>query len=199
MLPGLPSTGPPVLPLAVLRFTHSRATLELPKSRLCVPLGVENRDILASLLYDVAGERRAMLRLGCIVLTIWGGIHLIASALSLLVSLTGHYAPMMKIVFSDREIGAYDRRTLGVTKSLAILHNTGALIFGGLVLVLTWSGIQQGSRWAFWALLSAGLLAQGMWFVADSVVGNPTRKVNLPLTALFVVGAALSGYALYGA
>lgn len=139
-----------------------------------------------------------MLRLGCVILTIWGGVHLIVSALSLVVSALGQYAPFLKMVFTDQEIGAYDQKMLIATKSLAIMHNSGATIFGALMLVLTWFGINQSHRWAFWTLLAVGAFAHAMWFLADSFVGNKTLVVNVILTSAFAVGAILCGYGLYG-
>lgn len=138
-----------------------------------------------------------MLRFGCVILSVWGGIHLIVSGLSLTASIVGRYAPMMKMVFTDPEIGAYDQKILTVTKSLAIMHNTGATLFGAFVLVMTWCGVNPGHRWSFWTLLVAGAFAHGMWFLADSFIGNRTLVVNLVLTSAFVVGAVVCGYGLY--
>jgi hypothetical protein len=101
------------------------------------------------------------------------------------------------MVFTEPEISACDPKMLTVTKSLAIMHNTGATIFGGLVLVMTWYGVNQHHRWAFWTLLAAGAFAHGMWFLADFFVGKKTLAVNIVLTSGFVVGAVLCGYSLY--
>jgi len=138
-----------------------------------------------------------MLRLGCIALTIWGGIQLIASALSLAASVVGRYAPIMKMVFTDQEIASYDPKILVVTKALATMHNTGATLLGILSLIMTWCGIHHGQKWAFWSLFAVGIIAQGMWFLADSMIGNRTVAVNIALTALFACGIILAGYGMY--
>ena len=140
-----------------------------------------------------------MLRFGCIVLTIWGAIQFLVSLLSLAVSVTGKYAPMMKIVFTDEQIDSYDIKILTLTKSLAIMHNTGATVQGVFILFLTWFGIHQEQKWALWILLLVGILMQTMWFVSDAFVGNKTLIVNIVLTTLFVIGITISGLGLYKA
>lgn len=138
-----------------------------------------------------------MLRIGCIILSVWGGLHFIASALSLIASILGKYAPMMKIVFSDNEIEAFDTKILSVTKALAIMHNSGATIFGAFVLSVTWFVLNNAQKWSFWTLLLAGVLIHLMWFLSDSFIGNKTFMVNVIFSILFLVGISISGYGLF--
>ncbi len=138
-----------------------------------------------------------MLRVGCIILSIWGGLHFIASALSVVASIAMKYAPIIKIVFSENEIASLDTRLFPVTKSLAIMHNTGAAMFGFFVLVTVWFGMFNGHRWAFFTLLLAGVFAQGMWFFADSLVGNKTMIVNLIFSGLLITGLLFSGFGIF--
>jgi hypothetical protein len=85
---------------------------------------------------------------------------------------------MLKMVFNDAEISTFDGKILGVTKSLAIMHNTGATVFGALVLVITWFGLINGYKWAFWTILIAGIMAHAMWFLSDASIGSKTTAVN---------------------
>jgi hypothetical protein len=142
-------------------------------------------------------EESDMLRLGCIILSIWGGVYLIASAMSLVTSIMGTYAPMMKIVLTDSEIAAVDSKTLGVTRSLGIMHNSGATVFAVLVLLITWFSLSNGQQWSFWTLLSAGAFAHAMWILADSSIGHRTMVVNVILSVVFLAGIAVSGLGLF--
>ena len=76
------------------------------------------------------------------------------------------------------------------------MHNSGAMLFGAFVLIITWFGLSDGQKWSFWTLLIAGVIVQGMGFLSDSILGNRTIVVNAVLTALFLAGIALSGYGL---
>lgn len=138
-----------------------------------------------------------MLRIGCIILSIWGGLHFIASLLSVIATINMKFAPIIKIVFSDDEIASLDKKIFPITKSLAIMHNTGATIFGAFVLVIIWFGLFNGNKWAFFTLLFAGVFSQGMWLFADSIVGNKTIIVNVIFSCLFLAGILFSGYGLY--
>jgi hypothetical protein len=53
------------------------------------------------------------------------GLHFIASLLSVIASLNMKFAPIIEMVFSDDEIASLDTSLFPITKSLAIMHNTG--------------------------------------------------------------------------
>lgn len=133
-----------------------------------------------------------MLPIGCVILTIWGGLHLRASPLSLAASICGDYAPVMRMVFTGREIAAYDPRICAVTKSLAIMYNSGAAAFGLIVILLTWRGMVARRAWAFWAIAALGLSAQGVWLLAGSYIGWPTITGSTVFTALFLAGMVVA-------
>lgn len=82
-----------------------------------------------------------MLPTGCVIVTIGGALHLCASALNLAASIRGDYAPVLRMVFTEREIAAYDPRMCAVTKSLAIMYNSGAAAFGLIAILRTWRGM----------------------------------------------------------
>jgi hypothetical protein len=97
-----------------------------------------------------------MLKIGSIILSISGGLRLIASVLSLLISLIGKHAPILKMVFTDDEIFTLDSKVIVTTKSLAILHNSGAVICTFLTLIIIWTSLINGYKWAFCVLLVTG-------------------------------------------
>ena len=138
-----------------------------------------------------------MLRIGCIILSIWSGIQFIASVMSLAASFIGKYAPMMKMVFTDEEISSIDSKVLGVTKALAINHNTGATIFSLFSIIIIWFALNNGQKWSFWGLLILGLFSHIIWFLSDSLIGNKSLVVNVILLLIFVIGISLSGIGLF--
>lgn len=100
-------------------------------------------------------------------------------------------------VTSANEIASLDTRLFPVTKALAIMHNTGAAMFGFFVLVAVWFGLFNGHRWAFFTLLLAGVFVQGMWFFADSLVGNKTIIVNIVFSCLLFAGLLFAGFGIF--
>jgi hypothetical protein len=130
------------------------------------------------------------------VLSIGAGLQFIVSVLSLIVSMAGN-APILKMVFTDDEIAALDTKVLATTKSLAILHNAGAVLGTALTLVIVWTSLVHGQRWAFWTLLCAGVWGHTMWFLSARCIGNQTMAVNLAFTVVFLIGIALAGRGIF--
>jgi hypothetical protein len=137
-----------------------------------------------------------MLRAGAIVLSIGAGLQCIVSVLSLLASLAGN-VPILKMVFTDREIAGLDAKVLATTKSLAILHNAGAVLGTALTLIIIWTSRVHGHKWAFWTLLYAGIWGHAMWFPSARSIGNQTMAVNLAFTVVFLVGIGLAGRGIF--
>jgi hypothetical protein len=67
--------------------------------------------------------------------------------------------------------------------------------------VLVWLIIRKSliasQKWAFWVLLFVIGFVEVMAFVASAGVGNARWQVNIPLSALYIVGIGLSGYSLF--
>ena len=137
-----------------------------------------------------------MLKTGAIVLSVGIGLQFIVSILSLVLSIAGN-APILKMVFTDKEIAALDARVIATTKSLAILHNGGAVLGIALVLIIVWTGLIHGHKWAFWALLCAGLWGHAVWFLSARYIGNQTMVVNMAFAVVFLIGIGLAGWSLF--
>ena len=137
-----------------------------------------------------------MLRAGAIVLSIGAGLQFIVSVLSLVASLTGN-APILRMVFTDNEMAGLDAKVLAATRSLAILHNAGAVLGTALTLVIVWTSLVHGQRWAFWTLLCAGIWGHVMWFLSARCIGNQTQAVNLAFAVVFLVGIGLAGRGIF--
>ncbi len=138
-----------------------------------------------------------MLKIASIILSIETGFQFIVSVLSLIISWIGKYAPILKMTFTDEQLQTLDEKYVITTKALAIMHNTGATISTFFFLVIIWTSLIKGYKWAFWILLIAGIFGHIFWFVGDRYIGNQTLIVNSILTALFIVGISLAGYGIY--
>jgi hypothetical protein len=137
-----------------------------------------------------------MLKAGAIVLSIGAGFQCVASTLSLIISIVGN-APILSMGFTDKEISALDTKVIATTKSLAVMNNSGAVLTTVFSLVIIWTSLTNGSKWAFWMLLFAGLWGHSLWFLADSYIGHETLVVNIAFTTIFLVGIILAGYAIF--
>jgi hypothetical protein len=139
-----------------------------------------------------------MLRIGCIILSIEGGFQFIVSVISLVASIMGKYAPILKMTLTDNEIEAASPKLLVTTKALTIMHNSGATLLSFIVVVLIWTCLIHGYKWSFWLLLFVGIFGHTFWYIGDSFIGNKTLIVNSILTALFAVGISFAGYGILG-
>jgi hypothetical protein len=138
-----------------------------------------------------------MLKIASIILSVEACLQFLVSVLSLIVSLFGKYAPILKMTFTNEELLTLDEKYITTTKALAIMHNAGATIGTFFFLVIIWACLIKGHKWAFWILLIAGIFGHIFWFIGDRYIGNQTFIVNSILTALFLVGIGLAGYGIY--
>ena len=101
------------------------------------------------------------------------------------------------MVFEKSEITSLDARVISSVNALAILYNSCDVALSVLALFIIWSGLINGKRWAFWALLITIGFAEILAFVASAEVGNARWQVNVVQSILYIVGIGLSGYALF--
>ncbi len=69
-----------------------------------------------------------MLKIASIILSVEAGFQFLISVLSLIISLVGKYAQILKMTFTNEELLTLDKKYIATTKALAIMHNTGATI-----------------------------------------------------------------------
>jgi hypothetical protein len=141
-------------------------------------------------------RQRKMLKAGAIILSIGTGLQCIVSILSLIISIV-YNAPILKMVFTENEISSLDTKVIDTTKSLAILHNSGAVIVTLFCLIIIWTSLVNGHKWAFWTLLFAGIWGHVFWFISDRFTGNETLIVNIIFAAIFLAGISLAGYGMF--
>jgi len=137
-----------------------------------------------------------MLRAGAIVLSIGAGFQCIVSIASLIISIVGN-APILRMVLTDKEISALDTKVIMAAKSLAILHNSGAVLGTLMSLIIIWTSLSNGYKWAFWTLLFAGIWAHSMWFLSDRYIGNQTLIVNVVFIVLFLIGISMAAFGIF--
>jgi hypothetical protein len=101
------------------------------------------------------------------------------------------------MVFEKSEITRLDARVISSVNALAILYNSCDVALSVLALFIIWSGLINGKRWAFWALLITIGFVEILAFVASAEVGNARWQVNIIQSALYIMSIGLSGYSLF--
>ncbi len=98
---------------------------------------------------------------------------------------------------SEAEIAALGAKTIASLNAFTILYNSCSLVIS----VLTWTLIRKslvaGQKWAFWMLVFVIGFIEVMAFLASSYIGHGRWQVNVVQSVLYLVGIALSGYALF--
>jgi len=139
-----------------------------------------------------------MLKAGSIVLSIWSGVNFFLAALILTtVVIFNADSPLLAMVFEKSQIAGLDARVIESLNALTILYNSSAVGLSVLVWLLIRKCLAAGEKWAFWALLFVIGFVEVMAFIASAPLGNVRWQVNVLLSALYVVGISLSGYALF--
>ena len=136
-----------------------------------------------------------MLKRGSIVLSIWSGINIFLASLilTIVVFLNGN-SPILAMVFEKSEIARLDAKVIAALNSLTILYNSCDVALSVLAIFIIWSGLINGKRWAFWALLITIGFVEILAFVASAPIGNARWQVNVVQSILYVVGIGLCAY-----
>lgn len=139
-----------------------------------------------------------MPKAGSTILSIWSGINFLLAALILSsVVVFGANSPLLVMVFERSEIAGLDARVIASLNTLTILYNSCSVVVSLLVWLIIRNGLAAGEIWAFWVLLGVIGFLEVMAFIASAGVGNARWQVNVFQSVLYVVGAGLSGYALF--
>jgi len=139
-----------------------------------------------------------MLKRGSIVLSIWSGINfLLAAAILTSVVIFNANSPILALAFEKSEIAGLDTKVIASLNALTILYNSCAVAFSVLALFIIWSGLVNGKRWAFWALLTTIGFVELLAFIASAPIGNARWQLYAVLSVLYVVGIGLAGYSMF--
>jgi hypothetical protein len=134
-----------------------------------------------------------MLKIGAIVLTISAGFNLLlAAAILVAIIVLGKNPPILYVSLGKADVSQLPEQVLATFKSLAIYFNSAIVTSCLLSIFVLWAALSLGLKWAFWALFITMGIGQILAFVADSVIGNKTLMVNIILTAIYLLGIALS-------
>jgi len=139
-----------------------------------------------------------MLKAGSKFLSLWSGFNFLISSLILTIVVfhIGN-SPLLGMVFEKPEIVRLDARVISALNCLTILYNSYAVALSVLVWFVIRLCLSKGQKWAFWALLITIGFVEIFAFVASAPLGNLRWQVNIPLSALYIVGIGLSGYSLF--
>ncbi len=139
-----------------------------------------------------------MLKAGSTILSIWSGINFLLAALILTsVVIFNANSPLLVMVFEKSEIASLDAKVIASLNALTILYNSCAVALSVLALFIIWSGLINGKRWAFWALLTTIGFVEILAFVASAPIGNARWQLYVVLSVLYVVGIGLAGYSIF--
>ena len=139
-----------------------------------------------------------MLKAGSRFLSLWSGLNFLISSLILTIVVfhIGN-SPLLGMVFEKSEIARLDARVISALNCLTILYNSYAIAFSVLAWFVIRLSLSKGQKWAFWALLITIGFVEILAFIASAPLGNARWQVNIPLSALYIVGIGLSGYSLF--
>jgi Sec-independent protein secretion pathway component TatC len=101
------------------------------------------------------------------------------------------------MVFEESEIARLGAGVIPALNCLTILYNSYAVALSVLAWLVVRFGLSKGQKWAFWALLITIGFVEVLAFIASAPLGNVRWQLNIPLSALYVVGIGLSGYSLF--
>ena len=139
-----------------------------------------------------------MLKTGSTILYIWSGINFLLAALILSsVVVFNANSPLLVMVFEKSEIASLDARVIASLNTLTILYNSCSVVVSVLVWTIIRKHLVAGETWAFWLLLFVIGFIEVMAFIASARVGHARWQVNVLLSALYVAGIGVTGYALF--
>jgi hypothetical protein len=138
-----------------------------------------------------------MLTAGSRFLSLWSGLNFLISSLILTIVVfhIGN-SPLLGMVFEESEIPSLDARVISALNCLTILYNSYAIALSVVAWFVIRLSLSNGQKWAFWVLLITIGFVEILAFIASAPLGNARWQVNVVLSALYVVGIGLSGYAL---
>jgi len=138
-----------------------------------------------------------LLKHGCTALFCWSGINLFLSSLILFIVVSGlGNSPLLSMVFVPSEVEELSPKIIGSLNTLTILYNSYAVAMSVMVWFVVRKALRNKARWAFWALLVTIGMAEVFAFIASAPFNHTRWQVNVLLSLLYIIGMALTGYAL---
>jgi len=138
-----------------------------------------------------------MLRIGCLVLSAWCGLNLLASGYILVDTLLlGGHTPALYLLLSAEEARALGPDALATVDSIAVFANGLNVGLCLIALGVIWFGVYRRVVWCFWTLLAGLAAALGAGIAADAAVGTIRPDVNVISGLILAVGFGFAGAGL---
>ena len=122
-----------------------------------------------------------MLKLGCILLTLWSLLNLLASLFVVFIPVVFLHknVPALKDSIESDEIHSLSAQTVDNINSIAVFANGVNIAFSLLMLFTIWFGLYRKAEWVFWALIPSLLMVLVAASAADYVAGLLHPEINL--------------------
>ncbi|GAB5404953.1 MAG: hypothetical protein Aurels2KO_31840 [Aureliella sp.] len=135
-----------------------------------------------------------MLRLGCIILTIWVVLNLVpATYIVFATTWLDVDSPAVGQILNSQEIESLSPKERISINSVAVYANGLNISLSVTVLSLIWFGVYRRIAWAYWSAcfgLAFAVLGGGL---SDFVLGTVHPEVSVISALILFVGAVLSG------
>lgn len=139
-----------------------------------------------------------MLRIGCIVLSLWALLNLLPSAW-ILVSTTflDGDSPAIFQILDDHEVAALSAKERTSINSVAVFANGLNIAFCSTALFLVWFGLARRLRKVFWCLVFGFGMAWLAGALGDSVLGTVHPEISLASGGILLVGLGFAAVDLF--
>jgi len=140
-----------------------------------------------------------MLKVGCVMLSLWGFLNLIASLVVVLIPvvLTGKIAPALLESLNGSEIDSLTGQILNNANGIAVFANGVNVAFCILLLFAIWGGLYRKVKWVFWAILTSLTVIVAAGTAADYVAGLLYPEVNVISGCIIGLGLILVALTLF--
>lgn len=139
-----------------------------------------------------------MLNIGCITLSIWVTLNLIASVLVVAQTMFfGGHTPALTSVLTAEEVASLGADVIATLDSIAVFANGTNTAFSLVSLLVIWLALRRKMSWAFWSLLGGFAIALLSGVSADYVVGMVAPEVNVISGIMLMTGFMFAALGLF--
>ena len=139
-----------------------------------------------------------MLRLGCIVLSIWALLNLLPSLLILAsTAILNGDSPAIFQILNDQEVAALTAKERTSINSVAAYANGLNVAFCVMALFVIWFGLNRRSHWSFWCLVFGFVFALLAGILGDFILGTVHPEINAISSVIVLVGCVLAAIDLF--
>ncbi len=130
-----------------------------------------------------------MLKIGCVILSLWTILNLVPSLLILINTIfRGGHTPALYAVLNEEQVNGLSAEVLATLDSIAVFANGTNIAFCLVSLFAIWMGLNRRQNWSFWGLLAGFTAALLAGLAADYMVGTVAPQVNAISAGILVLG-----------